>query len=196
MSTLDYYNENAKDYFNTSLNADMNVVYENFLKHIGIGKYILDFGCGCGRDSKYFLDNGYKVECIDGSEKLCHLAREYLNHEVKCMRFEDLSEIEKYDGIWACSSLLHIPKNEFKGILIKLRDALKNCGILYISLKNGSGEEFLNGRYFNYLTYFEFMDIINNIGMFELIDYFETTSSINKDEDKVWNNFILRKMEV
>ena len=146
MSTLDYYNDNAVSYFNSSLNADMSLAYECFLKHITDNAFILDFGCGCGRDSKYFLDNGYKVECIDGSEKLCHLAREYLNHEVKCMRFEELSEIEKYDGIWACSSLLHIPKNEFKGILIKLRDALKNCGILYISLKNGSGEEFLNGR--------------------------------------------------
>ena len=196
MNTLDYYNDNAVSYFNSSLNADMSLAYECFLEHITDNSFILDFGCGCGRDSKYFLDNGYKVECIDGSEKLCCLAREYLHHEVKCMRFEDLSEIEKYDGIWACSSLLHIPKNEFKGILIKLRDALKNCGILYISLKNGSGEEFLNGRYFNYLTYFEFMDIVNNVGMFELLDFFETNSSINKDEDKVWNNFILRKVEV
>jgi hypothetical protein len=40
------------------------------------------------------------------------------------------------------------------------------------------------------------MDIVNNVGMFELLDFFETTSSINKDEDKVWNNFILRKVEV
>ena len=40
------------------------------------------------------------------------------------------------------------------------------------------------------------MDIVNNVGMFELLDFFETNSSINKDEDKVWNNFILRKVEV
>ena len=196
MSTLDYYNENAKDYFNTSLNADMNVVYEIFLKHIGIGKYILDFGCGSGRDSKHFIDNGYKVDAIDGSEELCYLASDYLNQEVKCIKFEEFFEFNKYDGIWACSSLLHIPKNEFKSILIKLRDALKINGILYVSLKNGTGEEIKNGRYFNYLTYNEFIDIISDIGLFEEIDFFVTNSSINKDEDKVWNNFILRKMEV
>jgi 2-polyprenyl-3-methyl-5-hydroxy-6-metoxy-1,4-benzoquinol methylase len=196
MNTLDYYNENAQEYFNTSLNADMNVVYEKFLKHIGIGKYILDFGCGSGRDSKHFIDNGYKVDAIDGSEELCYLASYYLNQEVKCIKFEEFCEFNKYDGIWACSSLLHIPKNDFKSILIKLRDALKINGILYISLKNGTGEEIKNGRYFNYLTHNEFIDIISDIGLFEEIDFFVTNSSVNKDEDKVWNNFILRKMEV
>ena len=63
-------------------------------------------------------------------------------------------------------------------------------------MKNGTGEEIKNGRYFNYLTYNEFIDIIRDIGLFEEIDFFVTNSSINKDEDKVWNNFILRKMEV
>lgn len=196
MNTLDYYNQNAKDYFNNSLNADMKTIYQKFLKHIDIGNYILDFGCGSGRDSKYFIDKGYKVDSIDGSIEMCRLASEYIHQEVKCIRFSEFNEFNKYDGIWACSSLLHIKKDEFKNILIKLRDALKNNGILYVSLKNGFGEEIKNGRYFNYLTYNEFMDIINDIGLFEEIDFFETNSSINKDEDKVWNNFILRKVEV
>ena len=196
MNTLDYYNDNAVSYFNSSLCADMSLAYESFLKHITDNAFILDFGCGCGRDSKYFIENGYKVESIDGSIELCNLASKYLNHEVKCMMFDELNEINRYDGIWACSSLLHIPKNEFECILIKLRDALKNNGILYVSLKNGSGEEVLNGRYFNYLTYDEFINIVNNIKKFELVEFFETVSSVNRDEDKVWNNFILRKVEV
>lgn len=196
MSTLDYYNDNVESYFITSLNADMNLIYERFLKYLSDNSFILDFGCGSGRDSKYFIDKGYKVESIDGSEELCKLASEYIHQEVKCMKFDELYDINKYDGIWACSSLLHIPKNEFKSVLIKIRDALKNNGILYISLKNGYGEEIKNGRYFNYLTYNEFMDIIKDINSFEEVDFFETNSSVNKDEDKVWNNFILRKVEV
>ena len=196
MSTLDYYNDNAESYFTTSLNADMNLIYERFLKYLSDNSFILDFGCGSGRDSKYFIDKGYRVESIDGSEELCKLASEYIHQEVKCMKFDELCDINKYDGVWACSSLLHIPKNEFKSVLIKIRDALKNNGILYISLKNGFGEEIKDGRYFNYLTYSEFMDIIKDINSFEEVDFFETNSSVNKDEDKVWNNFILRKVEV
>ena len=42
-------------------------------------KSILDFGCGSGRDSKYFLEKGYTVRAIDGSEKLCELASKYID---------------------------------------------------------------------------------------------------------------------
>lgn len=196
VNTLDYYNENASVYFDSSLKADMNIVYNRFLKYLEDGSCILDFGCGSGRDSKFFLDKGFIVDSIDGSQELCMLASKYIGQEVKCMTFEELNEREKYDGIWACSSLLHVKKEEFKNILKKIRDALKVNGILYISLKSGVGEEVKSGRYFNYLTYKDFMDIINNVGNFEELDFFETNSSINKDEDKIWNNFILRKVEV
>lgn len=196
MNTLDYYNNNANSYFDYTLSSDMSIAYEKFLKNLNTGDYILDFGCGSGRDSKYFIDNGYKVDSIDGSIELCHLASKYINQEVKCMKFDELSDIEKYDAIWACATLLHVPKKDFKDILIKLRNALKTNGVIYISLKNGTGEEEKNGRYFNYLTYDEFMSIIKSINLLVEIDFFETVSNINKDEDKVWNNFILRKVEV
>lgn len=196
MNTLDYYNSNANSYFDYTLSSDMSVAYDRFLKHLSPGNRILDFGCGSGRDSKYFIDKGYKVDSIDGSIELCRLASEYIKQEVKCMKFNELNDVEKYDAIWACATLLHVPKKDFKNILIKLRDALKTNGVIYISLKNGTGEEEKNGRYFNYLTYEEFMSIIKSINLLVEIDFFETISNINKDEDKVWNNFILRKVEV
>lgn len=196
MDTLDYYNLNAYDYFNNSLDADMSEVYKRFLFYLKENDLILDFGCGSGRDSKYFLDNGYNVDSVDGSLELCNLATKYLNKEVICMKFEDLDVVDKYDGVWACSSLLHVKKEELKNILVKIRNSLKLNGILYVSLKNGSGEEIINGRYFNYLTYKEFLDIIDDIGCFEELDFFQTGSSVNKDETKLWNNFILRKVEV
>ena len=196
MDTLDYYNLNGYDYFNNSLDADMSEVYKRFLFYLKENDLILDFGCGSGRDSKYFLDNGYNVDSVDGSLELCNLATKYLNKEVICMKFEDLDVVDKYDGVWACSSLLHVKKEELKNILVKIRNSLKLNGILYVSLKNGSGEEIINGRYFNYLTYKEFLDIIDDIGCFEELDFFQTGSSVNKDETKLWNNFILRKVEV
>ena len=101
MNTLDYYNSNANSYFDYTLASDMSTAYERFSRYLNKGDYILDFGCGSGRDSKYFIENGYKVDSIDGSIELCHLASKYINQEVKCMKFEELNEIEKDDAIWA-----------------------------------------------------------------------------------------------
>lgn len=111
-NTLGYYNSNAKSYFENTIKGDFQENYDRFLNKIPRGAFILDFGCGSGRDSKYFLENGYKVEAIDGSKELCKLASEYIRQDVKCMKFEELNEENIYDGIWACSSILHVTKKE------------------------------------------------------------------------------------
>ncbi|MDN5332320.1 MAG: hypothetical protein PWP45_1545 [Tepidanaerobacteraceae bacterium] len=43
----------------------MNEIYEFFLKWLPKGTKILDLGCGSGRDTKYFLENGYEVIAVD-----------------------------------------------------------------------------------------------------------------------------------
>lgn len=194
MSTIDYYNENAKEYFDTTIKADMNKAYELFLKNIIQGGYILDFGCGSGRDSKYFLDLGYKVDAIDGSSELCKLASNYTGINVKCMDFNDLNEINKYDGVWACSSIIHVDKKELLNVIDKIYLSLKDKGIFYTCFKNGSGEEINNGRYFNYLTKDEFIELIESSKKFKLLSFYQTNSSTNINEEKLWNNFILEKL--
>ena len=66
-----------------------------------VGSRILDFGCGSGRDTKYFLEKGYRVEATDGSAELCKLASAFTGIEVKEMLFQDLDASGKYKGIWA-----------------------------------------------------------------------------------------------
>ena len=111
-NTLEYYNKNAKQYCEETLVGNFQENYDKFLKEIPINSYILDFGCGSGRDSKYFINHGYRVKAIDGSIEMCKLASAYINQEVECMTFQELSDINTYDGIWACSSILHIEKEE------------------------------------------------------------------------------------
>lgn len=193
MNTIEYYNKNAKEYFDTTINGDMKKAYDLFLKDLEKGSLILDFGCGSGRDSKFFIENGYLVDAIDGSSELCKLASEYINQEVKCMDFNDLNVINKYDAVWACSSIIHVKKENLKDILIKIANSIKNGGVFYTCFKNGSGEEINNGRYFNYLTYDEFISLINEINLFDVIHFYQTNSSTNLDEEKLWNNFIMVK---
>ena len=138
MNTLDYYNENANYYFDKTVNIDMSRQYNFFLRYIPYGGKILDFGCGSGRDTLYFKDLGYEVDSIDGSEKLCEIARRYTNSDVKCMDFSELDSKEEYDGVWACSSILHVKREELIDILKKIRTFLKTNGYFYTSFVDGN----------------------------------------------------------
>lgn len=146
-NTLEYYNKNAKIYCEQTIFGNLQENYDKFLKYLSQGAYILDFGCGSGRDSKYFIENGYKVKAIDGSKEMCKLASKYINQEVSCMKFEELDDINTYDGIWACSSILHVEKENLPNILIKMINALKVNGIIYASFKIGTGYEIKEGKY-------------------------------------------------
>ena len=188
MTTLDYYNQNASEYFEKTVKVDMKKQYDFFLKYMKPNGKILDFGCGSGRDSLYFKDLGYDVDAIDGSNDLCELASHYTKLNVKCMNFDDLNIINYYDGIWACATLLHVSKSEMHDILVKIRNALKKDGIVYIALKDGNKEEITSeGRFFNYYTK-ELFELETNKARLVPIDYMNNVSSNVK-----WNNFILKK---
>ena len=82
-TTINYYNLNAKKFIENTQNADMHLAQEKFLQLLPGSASILDFGCGSGRDAKYFLEKGYQVTAIDGSAELCRLASEFTGIEVK-----------------------------------------------------------------------------------------------------------------
>ncbi len=196
-NTLEYYNKNAKIYCEQTLEGNMQENYDKFLQHLPSNAYILDFGCGSGRDSKYFIENGYKVKAIDGSIEICKLASKYINQEVTCMNFKELEDINTYDGIWACSSILHIEKEKLPNILNKMINALKVNGIIYTSFKIGEGFEIKEEKYYNYLTKNEMIQILKDLNRnVKLIDYFETLPSTKRiAKNTIWGNFIIKKFE-
>ena len=151
-STIEYYNQNAQSFADGTAAVNFTEIQNVFLELVPEGGYILDFGCGSGRDTKDFLDQGYRVEATDGSKILCKLASKYTGISVKHMFFEKLEEIEKYDGIWACASILHVKKKELPDIIHKMSRAVKTGGIIYTSFKYGEFEGERNGRYFTDLT--------------------------------------------
>ncbi len=196
-NTLEYYNKNAEMYCEQTLVGNFQENYDRFLKHLSKGAYILDFGCGSGRDSKYFIENGYKVKAIDGSEEMCKLASKYINQEVTCMKFDELNDVNVYDGIWACSSILHVEKENLHDVLDKMIDALKTNGVIYTSFKKGTDYEIKENKYYNYLTKDEMIKILNESSKnAKIIDYFETIPSTKrKAEGTIWCNFIIKKFK-
>ncbi len=117
--TLEYYNKNADNFAKTTIDVNFYETQKHFQELLPEHGYILDFGCGSGRDTKYFLEQGFYVDATDGSEEMCHIASNYTGIQVRRLLFEELDENKKYDGIWACSSILHLPKNELKAVFMK-----------------------------------------------------------------------------
>ncbi len=80
--TILYYDRNADDFVASTQAADISNIQSVFLEYLNPEAEILDFGCGSGRDTKYFRSLGYKVTAADGSEEICRAAEEFLGYEI------------------------------------------------------------------------------------------------------------------
>ena len=191
--TIDYYNLNAENFIENTQNVDMHLAQDRFLRLLDENALILDFGCGSGRDTRYFLDKGYQVTATDGSAELCRRASDFTGIEVKEMLFGELDEIDTYDGIWACSSILHLPKIELLPVICKMCMALKDSGVIYTSFKYSDFEGVRNGRYFTDFTEDSFKEFIAKIPELTIEDYWITDDVRAGRSDEKWLNLILRK---
>lgn len=124
---------------------------------------------------------------------MCRIASDYAGIKVKKMLFKELEEIEKYDGIWACSSILHLAKNELKAVFEKMIKALKRDGIIYTSFKYGDFEGERNGRYFTDFTEEKFEKFVQNIENVKLREEWITNDVRPGRGDEKWLNLILQK---
>jgi len=146
--TLNYYNQNSQSFCQDTFDLDMSDLRNRFLAYLPHGGTILDAGCGSGRDSLFFHQAGYRVTSMDASEAMAHEAQKLTGLPVECRGFEDVSEENTYDGIWACASLLHVLEYDQPKILARLLKALKPTGVLYVSYKYGDSERIKDGRHF------------------------------------------------
>lgn len=195
-NTLKYYNQNANQFVQGTLAVDFKQTQDRFLAKLPTGAYILDFGCGSGRDTKYFLENGYQVDATDGSRELCKIASDYIGIGVKCMLFEELAEMQKYDGVWACSSILHLSKGALADVLKKMAIAIKDNGAIYTSFKYGEFEGERNGRYFTDFTFEMFEEYLQRVPELQIEEYWITGDVRPGRGEEKWLNLILRKSDI
>lgn len=191
--TLNYYNYYAKEFYGNTVNVEFAIMQNRFLSKLPDAAGILDFGCGSGRDTKYFTEQGFRVTPTDGSAELCRLAEEYTGIPVKNMLFQELDEKEIYDGIWACSSILHLPEPELTEVMHRMAAALKAGGIIYTSFKYGTFEGERSGRYFTDMTEDKFSGFMENIRELEIEEQWITSDVRPGRGDEKWLNLILRK---
>ena len=192
-TTIEYYENNAESFSQGTLNVDFSDVQDRFASLMPDGAFVLDFGCGSGRDTKYFLGRGFKVDAIDGSENLCKIASENTGIEVRNMLFSELDADEIYDGIWACSSILHLPKEELRDVFGRMIRAVKKGGYIYTSFKYGEAEGIRKGRYFTDFTEETFREFIREMPETEVIDEWLSADVRPGRSEEKWLNIILKK---
>lgn len=189
----DYYNENAARFFRQTVGVDMEPLRERFLEDIPPGGHVLDAGCGSGRDSKAFMTRGYQVTAFDASAQLAELAGAYLGNEVRVLRFQEIEWTETFDGVWACASLLHVPRRELPSVLTRLGKALKPGGVMYVSFKYGTGEHVIGNRTFTNLDEPSLNALVAHTAVLEIAELWTNRDRRVGHTDEWWLNALLRK---
>jgi superfamily II DNA or RNA helicase/SOS-response transcriptional repressor LexA len=146
--TARYYRQFADEFFESTVGVDMSPIRERFAALLVAGARVLDAGCGSGRDAKAFAQDGFRVSAFDASPELALRASTHCGFAVEVRSFRDVDEVNAYDGIWCCASLLHVAPEEMPGVVSRLWAALAPGGVLYASFKRGTGTRLHGGRHF------------------------------------------------
>lgn len=192
MKTIDYYNNFADEFAQATLHVDMDSLYQPFLVELPNTARILDVGCGSGRDTLAFKNIGYKVDAIDYSEELVKIATQLTGIQVKLQSFYEVNELEVYDGVWACASLLHCERDRLAEVIGQLITALKPNGVVYMSFKYGDSDREKDGRAFTDLdetqarTLLELFDDVQQIQQWITVDQ-------RPDRQEKWLNILWKK---
>ena len=139
--TLGVYDAQADDYVKMMTDEaakDTRIV--EFIAACPDGGDVLDLGCGPGNHAALMAEAGLKVTALDGSAEMARRAGDIPGVDARHGYFEDVTEEDAYDGIWASFSLLHAPRADFPAHLARLRRALRPGGVFFIGMKTGTGE--------------------------------------------------------
>lgn len=159
-----YYDENAKFFAESAISADMSPIHKEFFSHLKDGSKILDAGCGPGRDIVAFIEKGYDVEAFDASIEMVRIATGLSGIGVVHATFDEYDTVIKYDGVWACASLLHVPRKDMIATLLHMKSLLAKDGVIYMSFKYGDEERQNNGRHFTDMNEDLLTSLLSEVG--------------------------------
>ena len=159
-TTLSWYRENAIQYAEETRNSLVLDALWEFLSRMKEGGIILDYGSGSGRDSAYFINKGFSVDSLDGSAEMKAQAERLFGIKVKLSSFLSLEEKEKYDGIWAQASILHLEEHDLRAALTLIERALKRDGVFYSSFRKGEEDGYEKGRWYTNMTERRFLSFL------------------------------------
>lgn len=169
-ATLAFYASEAPDYA-ASGPGGIGRHLDPFLERLAPGALVLELGCGSGRDAAHMEALGFRVEPTDGVPEMAAQAETRLGRPVRVMRFDELDAVERYDGVVAAYSLLHVPRAGLIGVLARVWRALKPGGWHVATYKTAGGEgRDRLGRYYNYPSEAELRGFYAEAGAWSVVE--------------------------
>jgi len=187
---LNYYDTNVAAFIERTSRVNVEHLRGPFVARLPTGGRVLDAGSGSGRDSRAFKAAGFDVTAIDASIAMVEATRSYATVPVQHCTFLQFTASVPFDGIWACASLLHVPRNELARTVQHLLGLLTSTGVLYASFKRGSTDRTDGERYFNDLTPQSLADTVMSIPNARL-DHVWETSGVQDPTQRWVNGFIV-----
>ena len=194
MTTINFYEKNAEAYAALTVTADMSRAYEKFLAYLPHGAKVLDAGCGSGRDSLFFMRQGYRVTMLDASAAMCRCAEKLTGQKALHKTFAEINFDKQFDGIWANASLLHVPEQELEKVLKILYRALKDDGVLYASWKYGEAERRDGERFYCDMTEEKLKKLLQRTGCFVCKEAWVSEDVLPLHREQRWLNVVLGKV--
>ncbi|AUC86832.1 hypothetical protein CW735_00395 [Alteromonas sp. MB-3u-76] len=201
-ATINYYNSSSKEYISSTRSISLNSLYSKFRNSgsfrggIPRGGLILDAGCGSGRDTRYFIQHGYRVVSFDASEEMVRSCLSYPFSYCIEHSFEQIDYLEEFDAVWACASLLHLKEADLKLAMERLYNALVPNGVIYFSLKNRPEHEGKDSdsRQFFYYEQASIESLCEELGL-KKVEIWENTTR-KQNDTSTWVNYIYEKVKV
>lgn len=175
-TTIGHYDARAEAFWEGTRDHDVTQNRAAMLRHVDSrgALTILDFGCGPGRDLIAFTEMGHTAVGLDGSVRLCELARRNSGCEVLHQDFLSLDlPVGHFDAVFANASLFHVPTQALAEVLDALRASLVDRGVLFCSNPRGDNDEGWHGsRYGAYHDHARWRRLVTGRGFEELEHYY------------------------
>jgi len=188
----DFYQENYKAYHEKTFSIDPSSFLAPLAKRLPPEAFVLDVGCGSGRDLLWMKNRGFEVIGFEQSEGLAQLARENADCEVIQGDFEtyDFSSIF-VDGVMLVGALVHVPHERFSEVFKNIIASISRRGNVLITLKEGKGDMTdPDGRTFYLWEDPKAREMFDTLG-FKVRDFSSAVSKTGSND--IWLSYVLDK---
>jgi len=187
-----YYQKNYKVYHEKTFSIDPSSFLDPLARRLPAEAFILDVGCGSGRDLLWMKKQGFDVIGFERSPDFAELARDNAGCEVIEGDFETYNfDSILADAIMAIGALVHVPHERFPRVFKNITSALYNHGNVLITLKEGSGSRMdSDSRVFYLWQDEEALELFNSVG-FTVYDFSKSVSKTGSGD--VWMSYVLDK---
>ena len=201
--TLSYYENHAKHLSQRYESAKVDNIHSLLLNTFPSKSYLLEIGCGSGRDASFMYRNGYDILALDGSGEMIIEARQChpeLSDRLEVVIVPEGLHFEpaSFDGIYSIATLMHLEKDTIDQTFEKIAKILKPDGKFFFSVSiqrddvddQGKDEQ---DRHFTIMSEAEWVSYCEKCGL--QLEYSEVTGDGLDRDGIVWLTCIAKKEE-